>query len=130
MDTKLILDKLDKGEISVKEACKKIKEDSNVIQPSVKSSKLKIIIINKKEGKNIKIPAIPFWMISGLGNLGLKISSFVAKYSDDDDIVNSFKILDNINLKEIFDVLRYQDPSDIIHIINDDDKSEIKISTL
>jgi hypothetical protein len=131
-EIKDILEKLEKGKITVEKAIELIRETKpDWEDKTVKATKLKIIIIDKKEGKSLYLPSIPFWLAKGIGNLGLKLSSLGIKHSDniDENTKKHLEKLKDLDLNKVFDVLKEYGPCDIVHI-TEEDKTEIRISTL
>ncbi|KPU26569.1 hypothetical protein TR13x_09490 [Caloranaerobacter sp. TR13] len=127
-----ILTMLERKEISAKKAIyllKNLQPDNN--KPKKRASKIKITIIDESEHK-IKIPAIPFWMIELLVNIGLKLITITSKYSKhlDDDTLKHIKALKDIDLNEIFKVLRMHEPFNLVDVEDEKSGSKIKIITL
>ena len=127
-----ILNDLREEKLSSKKALKLINNCSCVNAHSQKHiSKLKITIIDKAEDKSIRIPSIPFWIITSLGSVGLSIGKFAAKRSKtiDDETKKYLCILDDLDLKEIFSALKYHEPFDLVNIV-EKDGDEVRISIL
>ena len=97
----------------------------------LRCSKLKITIYSKNDNKTIKIPSIPFWMITSLGNVGLNIAKFIATRSNTIDLETKkyLSILDDFDLKEIFTELRNYEPFDLVNI-EEKDGDMVRISVL
>jgi len=128
-----ILQKLNRGEISPKKAVSLVKEYKlREISSLKQSSKIRITISDKKEGKTIKIPAIPYWLVTSLGNLGLKLSSFALRNnnSEHNDSIKYLESIQELDLTEIFNILKVSGPCDIVHITDGEDGSEVRITTL
>ncbi len=128
-----IIEQLKSEQISTKKAIDLIKnyDPNNDYEIRKKASKLKILIIDKGEGKTIRIPAIPFWLITSLGNMGLKIGKFAAKRSDtiDDETKEYLNVLDDIDLREIFEELKSHGPFELVNV-EEEDGDMVKISIL
>ncbi|WP_069650977.1 hypothetical protein [Caloranaerobacter ferrireducens] len=126
-----ILAMLERKEISAEKAIyllKNLHPDSN--KPKKRASKIKITIIDESEHK-IKIPAIPFWMIELLINIGLKLITITSKYSKhlDDDTLKHIKVLKDIDLNEIFKVLRMHEPFNLVDVEDEKSGTKVKIIT-
>ncbi|MBU5456138.1 hypothetical protein [Caproiciproducens sp. MSJ-32] len=125
-----ILKKLNKGEITTNEALDQIKNvHENLKLPKRKASKIKIYITD--EDKNIKLPAIPFWLLDLFISLGLGLGSIALKFVNDID-EETKSILESINsedLRKIFNELKKYGPFDMVDI-EDGDSTKIKISVL
>lgn len=124
---------LNQGKIDSKSAVKLINEfNPDKISKTKKSSKIKVSIFDKEDDRKIKIPAIPFWLITSLGNLGLKVSSFALKNNRelDENSRKALEVLQDIDLKDIFEVLRNHPPCDIVNISDGNDGDEIIVSIL
>lgn len=79
-----ILNQLDKGEIKHKEAIKLIRRlNINTNTMKKKASRLKITVIDEEQ--SIRIPAIPFGLITFLIDIGLGLSSIASRFVDDFD---------------------------------------------
>ena len=132
-EIKDILQMLNQGKIDSRCAIKLINE-FNPDKTSIikKSSKIKVIVFDKEDDKKIKIPAIPFWLLTTLGNLGLKVSSFALKNSKevDEESRKVLEVLKDMDLKEIFEVLKNHPPCDIVNITDGEDGDEVIISIL
>lgn len=127
-----IIERLKKGQITSEKAIKLIQNyNPDYHRSRRKSSKLKISIYDKSSGKSIRIPAIPFWLITSLGNLGLRISKLVASKSNtiDDETKKYLTVLDDFDLREIFSAFRHHEPWDLVNV-EEQDGDIVKISTL
>ncbi len=127
-----ILNDLREEKLSAKKALNLINDYKYVNTQTYKhGSKLKITILDKEEGKSIRIPGIPFWIITSLGNVGLSIAKFAARRSNtiNDETIKYLNVLDDLDIREIFNVFRNCEPFDIVNII-EEDGDEIKISIL
>lgn len=132
-ELKDILQMLNQGKIDSKSAVKLINEfNPDKISKAKKSSKIKVSIFDKEDDRKIKIPAIPFWLITSLGNLGLKVSSFALKNNRelDESSRKALEVLQDMDLKDIFEVLRNHPPCDIVNISDGNDGDEIIVSIL
>lgn len=125
-----ILKKLNKGDITTNEALDQIKNiHENLKLPKRKASKIKIYIID--EDKNIKLPAIPFWLLDFFISIGLGLGSIALKFVNDID-EETKSILESINsedLRKIFNELKKYGPFDMVDI-EDGDNTIVKISIL
>ncbi len=127
-----IITKLKEGEITSKKAVTLIRSynyPEHVNGP--KATKLKITIYSKDDNKTIRIPSIPFWLITSLGNAGLSITKFIASRSNtiDDETKKYLSILDDFNLKEIFQEFRNHGPFDLVNV-EEKDGDHVRISIL
>ena len=124
---------LDQGKINSKDAIRLINEfDADKVTKVKKSSKIKITIYDRDNNKKIKIPAIPFWLVTSLGNFGLKVSSVGLKNNKelDSDSKKALQTLKDMDLKDIFEVLKNHPPCDIVNITDGDDGDKVIISIL
>ena len=127
-----ILKELDEGSINTKKAIKKIKNINTSPNKKVrKASKLKITIIDRDEEKNIRIPAIPFWLINSFISLGLGLGSIAARFVDDidEETKKILEIVDSRDLKNIINELRKHGPFDMVDI-EEGDNTKIQIRVL
>lgn len=126
-----ILKELDEGSINTKKAIKKIKNiNTSPSRKARKASRIKITIIDKAEGKNIRIPSIPFWLLNSLISLGLGLGSIATKFVDniDEETKKILEIVDSKDLKNIINELRKYGPFDIVDIENGDNtKVQIRV---
>lgn len=124
-----ILDKLYEGKIDAAKAEKLIrKHDVNKVNLRKKARKLKIRVLTS-DGKKINIPAIPFSIISGLGNISMKVASIFAKKGKhiDEEHIKYLKILDDINLKEILNELKHHEPYYLVEVYDGEDGDTVEI---
>lgn len=125
---------LNQGKIDARSAVKLINEfNPDKFIKEKKSSRIKVSIYDKEDDKTIKVPAIPFWLVTSLGNLGLKISSFALKNNKkilDEDSKKALVALRYLDLKDIFEVLKNHPPCDIVNISEGDNGDEIIVSIL
>lgn len=125
-----ILKKLNKGDITTNEALDQIKNiHENLKLPKRKASKIKIMVIDEEQ--NIRLPAIPFWLLDLFISLGLGLGSIALKFVNDID-EETKSILESINsedLRKIFNELKKYGPFDMVDI-EDGDSTKIKISVL
>ncbi|WP_427340683.1 hypothetical protein [Caloranaerobacter sp. DY30410] len=127
-----ILIMLEKKEIDAKKAIYLLKNlHPDINKPKKRASRIKITIIDESKHK-INIPAIPFWVFQLLTNIGLKLTIIASKYSKhlDNDALKYIETLKDINLNEIFKVLKMHEPFDLVDIEDGTDGSKIKIITL
>ncbi|NMB07424.1 MAG: hypothetical protein GX981_03410 [Tissierellia bacterium] len=127
-----ILEELNSGKISANKAINKIQSIN--ISPNKripKTRKIKIHIVDKSEDTNIKIPAIPFWLINFLISLGLGLGSIAARFVDDidEDLKMILEIIDSKDLKIITNELRKHGPFNMVEI-KEGDNTEINIRIL
>ncbi len=126
-----ILKELDEGSINTKKAIKKIENiNTSPSRKARKASRIKITIIDKAEGKNIRIPSIPFWLLNSLISLGLGLGSIATKFVDniDEETKKILEIVDSKDLKNIINELRKYGPFDIVDIENGDNtKVQIRV---
>lgn len=130
-EIKGILDKLQNGEISPEKALKlikniDIKNDFDKIKPA---RKIKILIIDGDDHKKIHLPGIPFGLVSFLGKLGIIIAPLAIKNNRNIDpkAREALKIIKEINLKEIFDVIKAHGSFDLVDVISENDVVKISI---
>ncbi len=125
-----ILKKLNKGDITTNEALDQIKNiHENLKLPKRKASKIKIMVIDEEQ--NIRLPAIPFWLLDLFISLGLGLGSIALKFVNDID-EETKSILESINsedLRKIFNELKKYGPFDMVDI-EDGDNTIVKISIL
>ncbi|QIB27892.1 DUF2089 domain-containing protein [Caloranaerobacter azorensis] len=127
-----ILTMLEKKEIDVKEAIYLLKSlHPDINKPKKRASKIKITIIDEEKHK-INIPAMPFWIVQLLSKAGLKLTIITSKYSKhlDNNTLKYIETLKDIDLNEIFKVLKMHEPFDLVNIEDGTDGSKIKIITL
>lgn len=131
-DIKDIITKLKEGDVTPKKAVSLIKS-YNYPEPikGPRASKLKITIYSKDDNKTIRIPSIPFWLITSLGNAGLKLSKFIASRSNtiDDETKKYLSILDDFDLREVFQEFRNHGPFDFVNV-DEKDGDQVRISIL
>lgn len=126
-----ILARLENGEVSCKKAVKLIKNiDENNVSKVKPAGKIKVLIIDGDDNKKIKIPGIPFWLVTFLGRLGMLIAPLAIKHSKsmDENSKQVLEIMKNVNIKEFVDAIRAYGPFDFVDIC--DDKDIVKISVL
>lgn len=125
-----ILEKLNVGDITTQEAIKQIRSiHIDLNPPRKKASKIKIMVIDEEQ--NIRLPAIPFWLLDLFISLGLGLGSIALKFVNDID-EETKSILESINskdLRKIFNELKKYGPFDMVDI-EDGDSTKIKISVL
>lgn len=127
-----ILKELDEGSIDTKKAIKKIESINTSPSKKVKkASRIKITIIDKTEGKNIRIPSIPFWLINSLISLGLGLGSIAARFVDnmDEETKKILEIVDSKDLKNIINELKNHGPFDMVDI-EESDNTTVQIKVL
>lgn len=127
---KEILNQLDNGEIKYRDAMNLIKNmDFNIETIKKKASKLKIYVVNEEE--SIKIPAIPFGLITFFIDIGFGLSSIAVRFVDDldEDIREILNSIDRKDIKLIFEELKKYGPFDLV-AIRDGDNKEVKITIL
>ena len=79
-----ILENVNKGDVTTKVAINQIKNISTLSNPPKrKASKLKIIV--KDEDQNLRLPAIPFWILDLLIGIGLGLGTITLKFIKDID---------------------------------------------
>ena len=95
------------------------------------ASKIKIIVIDKKSNYNLRLPAIPFWLISFLGSTGMKFKSIALKNSDSlDEYSKRFlEELDSRDIRDLIKELKKHGPFDLIDV-STGDGTIVKISIL
>ncbi len=126
-----ILTRLENGEIDCKKAIRLIKNiDENAISKIKPASKIKIKIIDENDDKKIRLPSIPFWLISSLGKLGLLLAPIAAKYSQgmDENSKMALDLLKDVDIQELIYALRVHGPFDFVDVCSD--KDVVKISVL
>ena len=120
------------GDLTSKKAVELINQH-NYLDPSrgLRCSKLKITIYSKDDNRTIRIPSIPFWLITSLGNAGLNIAKFIATRSNTIDLETKkyLSILDDFDLREIFRELRNHEPFDLVSV-DEKDGDKVRISVL
>lgn len=127
-----ILKELDEGNINTKKAIKEIHSINLKYNKRVrKASKIKIIIMNENEGKNIRIPSIPFWLINSFISLGLGLGSIAAKFVDsiDEEVREILEVVNSKDLKDLIQELRKYGPFDMINI-EEGNNTKIQIRVL
>ncbi|MCF6466145.1 DUF2089 domain-containing protein [Clostridium sp. Cult2] len=127
---KEILNQLDKGDIKHKEAIKLMKMiNINTNTVKKKASRLKITVIDEEQ--SIKIPAIPFGLITFLIDIGFGLSSIALRFVDDfdEDVKRILDSIDRKDIKQVFSELRKHGPFDLVDV-QDGDNTEVKITIL
>lgn len=127
-EIKVILDKLQSGEISPKKAIKHIKSmdikhNYDKIKPA---KKIKILIIDGDSNKKISLPGIPFSLIKFLGKLGLVIAPLAIRYADS-EAKEALEIIKEIDFKEFVEVLKNHGKFDLVDISNEEDVVKISV---
>jgi hypothetical protein len=125
-----ILHRLSIGEIDSEKAVNLIKNiDTNSDVVRRKASKLKIIVVDKKENQSIRIPAIPFWLLSFLGSMGLGIGSIALRFSKnlDEYPKEALKAINSKDLRKILKEIKKYGPFDLVDV-DDGDGTIVKIS--
>ena len=125
-----ILHKLSTGEIDSEKAVNLIKNiDTNSDIVRGKASKLKITVVDKKENQSIRIPAIPFWLLSSLGSIGLGIGSIALRFSKnlDEYSKEALKAINSKDLRKILKEIKKYGPFDLVDV-DDGDGTIVKIS--
>lgn len=126
-----ILTRLENGEINCKKAVKLIKSiDERVVNKVKPAKKLKIEIIDGDDDKKIRLPGIPFWLLSSLGRLGLSIAPLAAKHSKgmDENSMMALNLLKDVDISEFIRALKAHGPFDFVDVCSD--KDVVKISVL
>lgn len=126
-----ILTMLENGEINCKKAIKLIKNiDENTISKVKPAKKLKIEIFDGDDDQKIRLPGIPFWLLSSLGRLGLSIAPIAAKHSKgmDENSMMALDLLKDVDINEFIKALRAHGPFDFVDVCSD--KDVVKISVL
>lgn len=125
-----ILEAISKGDITTKAAIIQIKNISTISNlPKRKASKLKIIV--KDESQNLRLPAIPFWLLDLLIGMGLGLGTITLKFIKDIDD-DTRLILESINskdLRKIINELKRHGPFEMVDI-KDGNNTTVKISIL
>lgn len=127
-----ILKSLEIGEINTDKAIRDINNiDKNYSTKVRKASKLKITIIDKAENQNIRIPAIPFWLLDLLISLGMGLGSIALRFVDsiDEETRKILETIDSKDLKKLSAELKRHGPFDMVDI-KEGDNTEIKIRIL
>lgn len=126
-----ILTKLETGEISSRKAIKLIGSlDENSISKVRAARKIKITIVDGDEDKKIRLPGLPFWLITLLGNIGVSIAPLAIKHSNglDSSSLIALEAIKDIDFKEFISTVREYGPFDLVDIC--DNKDIVKISVL
>lgn len=125
-----ILKELEEGKISCKKAIKLMKTQERKIFKRKKASKIKISVIDESSNTSIKLPGIPFWLLSFFGTIGVGIINISIKKGKeiDKDLKIALDILDEIDLKLFIKELKNCDPFDLVHVKSSD--SNVRISIL
>lgn len=93
-----------------------------------RSSKIKIIVIDKDT--NIKLPGMPFWLISSLVSFAFIFKPLLIRANSiDDETKIILQKLDKIMVKEIINELKFYGPFDLVDI-SQADGTRVKISIL
>ena len=95
------------------------------------ATRLKIKVIDKEKNLDLRLPSIPFWLITSLCSLAFTFKPFLLKYADDldEEAKAILKELDYKSIKEVFDVLKSNCQFDMVDI-SSGDGTEVKISIL
>lgn len=92
------------------------------------SSKIKIII--KDKDTNLRLPAMPFWLISSLISFALMFRPLIIKSDSVDERTKFiFKNLEKKMIKEIINELKLYGPFDLVDI-SKGTQTKVKISIL
>src|SRR5699024_9118761 len=114
-NVKEILNQLNRGEIDYKKAIKLIENiDTSRKVVRKKASRLKVIVVD--EDRSIRIPAISFWLINFLIDIGLGLSSIALRFVKDldEDAKKILNSIDSRDLKQIFKELKNHGPFDLV----------------
>ena len=127
-----ILDQLNKGDIKYKDAIQLIKNINNNSSINIvkkKASKLKISVVDGEQ--SIKIPPIPFGLITFFIDIGFGISSMAMRFVDDfdEDVKMLLDSLDKNDIKLIFKELKEHGPFQLVNIQNGSN-TEVKINVV
>ncbi len=126
-----ILTSLENEEISCKKAVKLIKNiNENSIDKIKPANRIKILIINGDDGTRIRLPAIPFWVVTSLGRFVMLLTPLVAKYSNhmDQHSKTALELINKVDIKELINTIRAYGSFDFIDVCSD--KDVVKISVL
>ncbi|SCG84491.1 hypothetical protein DW1_2936 [Proteiniborus sp. DW1] len=126
-----ILTRLENGEIDCKKAVKLIKNiNENAISKVKPAKKLKIEIIDGDDDRKIRLPGIPFWLLSSLSKLGLSVAPLAAKHNKgmDENSMMALDLLKDVDISEFIKALKAHGPFDFIDVCSD--KDVVKISVL
>jgi hypothetical protein len=95
------------------------------------ASKIKITVVDKNNNYNLRLPAIPLWLLSFLGSIGMRFKSIALKNSDNLDQYSK-KFLEELNskdVKKLIKELKRYGPFDLIDV-STGDGTIVKISIL
>ncbi len=126
-----ILTSLENGEISCKKAVNLIKNISeNNIDKVKPANRIKILIIDGDDGTKIRLPAIPFWLVTSLGRFVMLLTPLAAKYSNhmDQHSKTALELINKIDIKELINAIRAYGSFDFVDVCSD--KDIVKISVL
>ncbi len=126
-----ILKELNEGKINCEKAVNLIKEREKNIFKKRKASKIKITVIEKSSNTSIKLPGIHFSFLNLLANTGISITKIIARRGKevDEDFKMMIDVLEEIELKTIFNELRNCGPFDFVHVQEGKD-TDIRIRIL
>jgi len=133
-DIKEILYRVEKGEMTSKEAADGIRSLFHGDQQIKYAKKIKIRVHDKENNKKISLPAIPIWLIEKIVLVGVRLT--IRFYKKDDKNIKEKKKIDKViskkieflrseeldieDLKEIFSALKKVRPCKLVDI-NDED---------
>lgn len=97
-----------------------------------KSRKIKVFIYDSEDDRTIKLPAIPFGLITSLSSFALWISSIALKNSKelDNDSKKAIEVLKDVDVKEVLNALRNCPPCELVNVYDGEDGDEVIISIL
>ena len=131
-EIKNVMTRLKNGEIKPDKAVNLINQyNYPKVMKTKRCSKLKIYIYSKNDNKTIKIPAIPLWLITLLGNFALTIIKLVRfiPNTTNEETKKYLSILNHFNLREILLELKTHEPFDLVNV-EEKDGDVVRISIL
>lgn len=108
-----------------------LRENDICLRGVFMARRIKIKVIDKDKDLNLRLPSIPFWLITSMCSLAFTFKPFLLKYVDDldEEARAVLKELDYKSIKEVFDILRSNGQFDLVDI-SSGDGTEVKVSIL
>ncbi|WP_195217890.1 hypothetical protein [Turicibacter sanguinis] len=119
-----LLDRIEEGRITVKQAIKEIEKDTQH-KLEYRAKKIKVRIID--EGKVIRLPALRFGMIKAMLKICPPFVRFITKHMATTEESNEMVEIVIDGFSELLDLMRGYPPINLIHIKSEE--NEVMICT-